>query len=449
MTAEEQTSVLKKGEKAAWFSTLVVFLAFITELLVGYFSGSLILISDAIHNASDSAAGITSWFGLKIAQKQSDERFPYGYYKAESLATFFISVFIFYAAFELLREGYSTLWVVPSLIYPVPALAIAIVLTVLSFVLSRYLKNIGTEIKSQSLIANAKEKKTDIYSSLVTFFGVLSTYFHIPYVTGVITILFSLIAFKVAFSTTKNAVLTLMDISPGKDIEAKVKKILDSITGVQAYDNLKCRKAGPFIFGEVEVKVQKDYDVKRAHEIAHTIENTVKEQVKRVDSLTVHVEPYENEERKIALPIVENNALQSRIMDHFGRTRYFIFVKVNKEKGSILTFSVKENPFTLEEVHAGFEAAEYLVEKENITTLITKEIGGIAYHTLKSHLIDIYQADDPIVEKVVNKFLKNQLKPLEAATKEAGLKPSDEMQRKMFSDQPRRHRRGSESKKKE
>lgn len=212
-----------------------------------------------------------------------------------------------------------------------------------------------------------------------------------------------------------------MDVSPGKDIEAQVREILDSIAGVQAYDNLKCRKAGPFIFGEVEVKVQKEYDVKKGHEIAHNIENTVKDQVKRIDSLTVHVEPYETEERKIAMPILENKGLKSRITEHFGRANYFIFVNVNKEKGNVISFTVRENPFKNKELHAGFETAEYLVEEQNVTTLITKEIGGIAYHALNSHLIAIYQVEGNSVEKVVNKFLKNELKLLEAATKESGL----------------------------
>jgi len=45
------------------------------------------LVADAFHTGADSLATFASWFGLKIAQRRPDEKFPYGYYKGETLAT--------------------------------------------------------------------------------------------------------------------------------------------------------------------------------------------------------------------------------------------------------------------------------------------------------------------------------------------------------------------------
>ncbi|NIQ06954.1 MAG: cation transporter, partial [Candidatus Korarchaeota archaeon] len=129
---------------------------------------------------------------------------------------------------------------------PLPALGMALVMILLSYFLSRYMRRIGKEINSQTLITNAKEKKTDILSSSVTFIAVLLTYYKVPYVEGVIIIFFSLVTFRVGILSAKDAIFALMDVSPGEELKESIKKILDSIAGVEAYENLKCRRAGPF-----------------------------------------------------------------------------------------------------------------------------------------------------------------------------------------------------------
>ena len=78
---------LKKGqkltEKAAFLETALA----LSKVFIGLASGSMALISDSIHSISDLLTIFTSWLGLKIAQKKPDQKFPYGYYKAESIGT--------------------------------------------------------------------------------------------------------------------------------------------------------------------------------------------------------------------------------------------------------------------------------------------------------------------------------------------------------------------------
>ncbi len=421
---DEQLGKLKKGERTAGISTVTVILSSIAEALIGLLSGSLVLVSDAVHNASDSASGFTSWFSLRISQRKSDEKFPYGYYKAENLASLFISILILYAAFELLLKGYSRVWIIASVIMPLPALGMALVMILLSYFLSRYMRRIGKEINSQTLITNAKEKKTDILSSSVTFIAVLLTYYKVPYVEGVIIIFFSLVTFRVGILSAKDAIFALMDVSPGEELKESIKKILDSIAGVEAYENLKCRRAGPFIFGEVDVKVWKNVDVKRAHEIAENLESTIKEEIEEVASLTIHVEPSEVKEQKIVVPISEDRGLDSDVSEKFGRAYAFIFVLIDRKNNSIQSSRVILNPYKTREVHAGFNAAEFLVEDEQIDVLATKEIGEVSFHTLRSHLVDIVKTEEGTVRATLDKFLNDKLPLLTQPTKES--KPTTE-----------------------
>ena len=86
---------LKKGERAVIFSTFLTLVIAFFKGLVGFLSGSVALLTDAIHSVADSITRFASWFGLKIASRKPDEMFSYGYYKAEALATLFISIFYF------------------------------------------------------------------------------------------------------------------------------------------------------------------------------------------------------------------------------------------------------------------------------------------------------------------------------------------------------------------
>ena len=136
---EESSLVnLKKGEKASAITTVFTVLLAIGKAIAGIFSGSLVLITDALHSGVDVLPIFASWFGLKISQREPDEKFPYGYYKAESITTLFVSLFILYAGFEFLREGFSKLFVFPSISYPLLAGGAATSSIVISFFIAAW-----------------------------------------------------------------------------------------------------------------------------------------------------------------------------------------------------------------------------------------------------------------------------------------------------------------------
>ncbi len=406
---------LKKGQKAAGRAALVSFLLVIIKGVVGFLSGSVVLITDALHSLTDLTIDVASWFGLKIAQRKPNEKFPYGYYKAESLATLFISFFILYAAGNLLIEGYSRLFIIQEINLPFLALLVALVSSFVSFFISKYLRNIGKNINSELLIVNSKERFMDGISSVFVFLAIFLSYYKIPYIEGIVTIVISLLILKIGIFSIKDSILALMDISPSKEKEEQIKKTIKSVKGVDDFTDLKLRKSGPFIFGEVKIKVKKFVPVERAHEITDKIESKIKEKISQVNSFTVHVEPYKTEKHRIAIPVLKPKGLNSEVMKHFGKANYFLFVDITKK--SIHKFYSKENPGRKREVRAGMEAVHFII-KEKADVLVTKEIGEISFHTLRDNLIDIYKIEGVTAREVVNNFLKNKLVRLEEQTKE-------------------------------
>lgn len=412
---EEEVMMLKKGEKTALITTFAKLFLALGKAAVSLLSGSLVLMTDALHSGVDVIPIFASWFGLKISQKEPDEKFPYGYYKAESIATLFISVFILYAAVELALEGYSNLFTIPEVSYTVIASSAAVVSIIVSGWVSRFQKSIGEEINSQALIVNSKESLMDVFSSIVVLIAIVLSYYRVPYVTGVVTIAISILIFKVGLESVKDSSYALMDVSPSKEIEKKIVEIIDGISGVEGFEDLKLRKAGPFIFGECVVKIRKFVDVERAHEISDNLEEKIKDEIEQIEYFTLHIEPRESKKKKIAIPVDNKQGLRSEISDHFGRANYFALVSIDEKE--IEDVELKENEFKEKKVRAGL-AVSHFIAGEKIDILVTKQIGEISFHVLRDHLVDVYKAEGQRVQEIVDSFVDDKLERLDEPTRQ-------------------------------
>ena len=408
----KKIELLRKGEKIALLSSLISFILAILKGIVGLLSNSVVLIADALESATDIASGLASFFGLRIAQKKPDKKFPYGYYKAENIASLFIGILIIYAAINLLIVSYHRLFSISEIGYGYIPLIVVAVSAITSLLTSIYLKKKGNQLNIQSLIANSKDRLKDFFVSIVIFIVIALK--NIPYIEGIVSILISLVVLRMGILTARDAIFSLMDVSPSKELEKKVKKIISSISGVEDVKHIMLRSSGPFIFGESHVKIRKHVNVNRAHEIADKIEEKIKKNVKQIESFTIHIEPFKSPKQKIVIPIKQNNGLDSAVIDHFGRADNFIFVNIDSKK--IKSFYVKKNPFKEKKVRAGLSAVKFVI-KEKINLLITQQMGDISFHTLRDNLVDIYKTKGKTVKKVLENLIKNNLEKLEKPTR--------------------------------
>ena len=407
--------IFKEGQKATIIAGSATILFAVAKAVVGLISGSVVLLADAIHSAADSFSTFFAWLGLKIARKEPTKKFPYGYYKAENLAAFLIAGLILFAGFSIIRESIGKIFTEYQLNIPLIAISVAVLDAIVMFSVGTYEVKIGKKINSQSLIADGTESRMHIFSSGIVLVGLLASWFGIMYLEGIAGILISLFIFKIGITSAKDSIFALMDVSPSRETEDKIKRILKDISGLRSFENLKLRKSGPFIFGEVEAKISKTVDVRRAHEISDNIEKEIKKKVKQVDSFVVTVSPYQTKEQKICIPLKEDKALDSEISDHFGRAKKFIFATT--DDGRIKEYYMKDNPYQGKEIRAGLDASLFVI-KEKVDSIITKEMGPISLHTLRDSIVDVYQGTDGNAGGLLQKFLAGKLKLLKEPTRE-------------------------------
>ena len=103
----EKRVALKKGEKAAKLSTIIVLTLGILKGVVSITSGSVALLAGTIDSFSDVFSSIAVWVGLKIAKKKPTERFPYGYYKAETFALLIVSIILYASSILIMLESFQ------------------------------------------------------------------------------------------------------------------------------------------------------------------------------------------------------------------------------------------------------------------------------------------------------------------------------------------------------
>ena len=378
----------------------------LAKVVIGLLAGSVVLLSDAVHSASDLVSVVASWFGLKIAGKRADERFPYGYYKAENLATVVVSFLILFAFWHIFSEGVAALKTLSSIKIPFFALGIALIDALVLFFFGRYEIKVGKEINSQALIAMGKENRAHLFSSLAVFGGILSVYFQIPYIEGLVTIGISLLILEIGLSAAKDSIFALMDVSPGKKIEKGVVRLIESVAGAEEAFDLRLRRAGPFLFGEVKVGIRRKVDVARAHWIADQAEKKVKKKFPQIDSLAVSVEPFVSSYVHLAIPVKKKGKLDVAVSEKFGRAPFLLFVNLYKNK--IKGYYFIKNPYQSQKLRVGLALAK-LVAKQKTGVLITKQIGEIAFYTLGDNLIDVYRLKGKTAQQVVDNFVKGKL----------------------------------------
>ncbi len=402
--------ILKKGQKATNIAVLTTILFALAKAIVGFLSGSVVLLADAIHSVADSFSTFAAIIGLKIAQKEPTEKFSYGFYKAENITALIISGLIFFAGGTIIKESVDKMFTEYDLKIPLIAVAVAVLDAVILFLVGSYEVKTGKEINSQSLIADGKESKLHILSSSIVVIGLISSWFNFPYLEGVAGIIISLFIFEAGFGSAKDSILALLDVSPDKEVEERIKKVLGEISGLRGFDNLKLRKAGPFIFGEVEAKIGKKVNVKRASEVSESIEKAVKKKIRAVDSFTVSIIPFETKKQKLCIPVED----KEKISSHFGRAEKFIFLEA--EEGKVKRSYFKKNPYKEKEVRAGLNASSFII-KEKVDAVLTKEMGPISLHALRDNIVDVYIVKEDKVDKALKSFFKGNASPLREATR--------------------------------
>ena len=355
--------------------------------IVAVVSGSVALLAGTIDSFSDVFSSIAVWAGLKIAKKKPTERFPYGYYKAETFALLTVSLILVASSILIMLESFQKFFEVYVISFSGIALVVAALSAIIYYLLAKYKGRVGRQIGSQALISEGLHSMIDVYTSVLVFVGVFLGV--LGFQVGEALIGFMMGAYVLARGLWfgKDAVLVLMDVSPSPQRVKEMKEIAESVHGVKGTHDIRLRKSGPVFFGEMHVELQEGLSLERAHVISEDVETRIKKHFKDLELVTVHVGLAHRKKTRMAIPIMEDNGLDSSLSLHFGSAPYFAFIEV--EEGQIVSLNVKENGGARLSHKKGIQAANLLVE-EKVDVVLAGSLGEGPFHVLGDNLIQIY-----------------------------------------------------------
>jgi cation diffusion facilitator family transporter len=276
--------------KIARLSVISNTLLIIMKLVVGIISGSVSIISEAIHSSMDLVAALIAFFSVKVSDTPPDSRHPYGHGKVENISGVIEALLIFVAAIWIIVEAVKKLLgeeiVLESLWMGSLVMAVS---AIVNIIVSRKLYKVAHETNSIALEADALHLKTDVYTSAGVALGLLLIVLtDIKWMDPVIAILVALFIIKESVELLKRAFWPLLDSAWAEDEIKDLEKKLNDM-GVN-YHELRTRKAGNYRFIDIHVEIPGNESVGDAHKYCDQIEDELTAAYENLN-VTIHVEP--------------------------------------------------------------------------------------------------------------------------------------------------------------
>jgi len=248
----------------------------VAEVIGGLVSGSLSLLSDAIHNLRDGVSLIISYIAFRQSKKESTARKTFGYKRAEILAALFNASVLVVIIFFLFREAYLRFFhpihINGALMIIVAAIGLVANLAAVMLLKKDAAANLNIRSSYLHLLA-------DTFSSVgVVLGGIFVYFFKINWVDPLLTVLIGLYILKESYTIVKQTVNILMQATPETIDIMKVKCAIEEIPEIHNLHHVHIWQANDTdIYFEGHVDVCEDYNVSRISDIYQKVESILRD----------------------------------------------------------------------------------------------------------------------------------------------------------------------------
>lgn len=285
--------------RASWIGIIANAVLAALKIVTGIVAGSFAVISDGVDSGNDILTSIITLVTAYIAMRPPDVRFPYGYRRADTIASKVLSFVIFFAGAQLVISSASHL--ITGSRPPVPS-EIAFYVTGISIaskiVLAAYKTRVGRRERSSMLVANGKNMQNDVLISVAVLVGLALTHITgIPQLDSITALVVSLWIIKVAFDIFMSSNTELMDGLNNTRIYNQIFDAVACVEGASHPHRVRARQLGSLYSVVLDIEVDRNMNVAEAHRIAQETERVIRERVQNIYDIVVHVEPEGNVER--------------------------------------------------------------------------------------------------------------------------------------------------------
>jgi cation diffusion facilitator family transporter len=279
--------------RAAWISIASNSSLIVLKIVAGVITGSVAIITEAVHSSIDLVASIVAFFSVRKADEPADESHPYGHEKIENLAAAFEGVLIVLGAAIIIYEAINKLANEPKVEKIGFGIAVIGFSAVVNLLVSRFLYRRARETDSPALEGDAAHLRTDAATSI----GVLVALALVG-ITGIDAIdpiAALVVAVAIVFSgvrlVMRSSRVLVDETLPADEIEGVRQAIehygADEVIG---FHKIRARRGGSRRYVDLHVQFRRGTSLERAHDVSHELQAAIRERLGGADVL-IHLEP--------------------------------------------------------------------------------------------------------------------------------------------------------------
>ncbi|MDQ1280802.1 MAG: hypothetical protein QG670_2065 [Thermoproteota archaeon] len=290
----DERKELAEGGRISALSTILMMTIGIFELIVGFVTGSLALIGDAVDSFADAATSFVVWIGLRLSKRGPDAKFHFGYLRAETLYSMLGAIIIVGVGLVVMYESYTTLYIVRELKSGSFAIATALIAMIISTIMLIYKIRKARSLGLLSMKTEVVNSATDSLSSITAFIGVtLADQLGIIQFDSIVGIVIGIFVLISSYMIIKESSLVLMDACSCHDVRGDLENVAKRVPGVKGVKGVRLRKLGSYIVGDIALVVDGRISVDEANSISKKVEEEAKKLFDDIYEIVVKFEPSE------------------------------------------------------------------------------------------------------------------------------------------------------------
>ncbi len=268
----------------------------VIKLVGGILGNSSVLITDAINSISDIASNLVVYFSAKFSKKEKDKDHPYGHDKYDSMISIFLGFALIITVFEVGKSAIASLYeyLFTDAVIQTPKY-FTIIIIFITLILKEFLykktKKDAKKAKSQALLAQSWDHRSDTFTSIGALIGIVGAIFGVSFLDPICSLFIAFFILKLAVRIIKTGISQVVDAAVDDDEIKEIRKIVMSNRNVIAIDEIKTRLFGVKFYVDLEIALDECLSLVEAHQIAEEIHDQIEENMSDVIHCMIHVNP--------------------------------------------------------------------------------------------------------------------------------------------------------------
>ena len=280
----------KRGIWALKWSLLGLLTTALFQMVIVFYSGSVALLADTIHNFGDALTAIPLWIAFRMSVWKPTKRYTYGYGRVEDLAGIAIVLTILFSAILAGFESVERLFHPQEVRFVWAVIIASLIGFVGNEVVAVFRIRVGKEIESTALIADGHHARVDGLASLAVFFGALGVYLGYPRADPIVGIIITVVIIRIVWDSGRAVITRLVDgVDPS--ITDEIRDAAFHTNGVQEVTQVRVRWSGHRLLSDVNIAVDPLIPVEVGHTIATDVRHHLLHRLTYLSNAVVHVDP--------------------------------------------------------------------------------------------------------------------------------------------------------------